>query len=84
MLRSIVPPQTKNISERYKVMCGCEYCIFYKSIYSSLLSWCDGCLNNIKYLSQNYQNQSSGEMDNRLFDTYKNSVILHGSHIYET
>ena len=34
-------PQLRKISSRYKVMCGCEYCIYVKSIRSSLLSWRD-------------------------------------------
>ena len=37
-LRSLLPPQLKQISARYKVMCGCECCISDKIIHSSLLS----------------------------------------------
>ena len=40
-LRSLFPPQFKKMSARYKIMCGCEYCISAKSIHSSLLSWRD-------------------------------------------
>ena len=40
-LRSLLPPQLKQMSARYKVMCGCECCISAKSIISSLLSWRD-------------------------------------------
>ena len=40
-LRSLLPPQLKQMSARYKVMCGCECCIYAKIIHSSLLSWCD-------------------------------------------
>ena len=38
----------------------------------------------LNYLSQNVQNRRSGEKPNRLFETYKNSVIPHGFHIYAT
>ena len=38
ILRSLLPPRLKQISARYKVMCGCEFCISNKSIHSSLLS----------------------------------------------
>ena len=38
-LRNILPPQLKNISARYKVMCGCECCISAKIMHSYLLSW---------------------------------------------
>ena len=40
-LCSLLPPQLKQMSARYKVMCGCECCISAKSIHSSLLSWSD-------------------------------------------
>ena len=33
-LRSLLSPQLKQISARYKVMCGCECCISDKSIHS--------------------------------------------------
>ena len=45
-LCSLLPPQLKQISARYSVVCGCEYCISDKSIHSSLLSWCDRYLKN--------------------------------------
>ena len=72
------------MSTRYKVMCGCECCISAKTIHSSLLSWRYRYLKKLKYLSQNSQNRRYDEMDNHLFETYKNSVIPHGLHIYET
>ena len=40
-LRSLLPPQLKQMSVSYKIMCGCECCISAKSIHSSLLSWRD-------------------------------------------
>ena len=33
-LRPILPPQLKNMSARYKVLCGFECCISDKSIHS--------------------------------------------------
>ena len=39
-------PQLKQIPARCKVMCGCECCIYAKSINSSLLSWRDRYLKN--------------------------------------
>ena len=38
-LRTLLPPQLKQISEQYRVVCGCECCIYYKSIHASLISW---------------------------------------------
>ena len=43
-LHSLLPPQFKQMSSRYKFMCGCECCISAKSKHSSLISWCDCCL----------------------------------------
>ena len=47
-LRSLLPPQLKKNSARYKVMCGCEFCIYAQNIYSSLLSWRDRYLKKWK------------------------------------
>ena len=32
-LRSLLPPQLKQMSARYKIMCGCECCNYAKSIH---------------------------------------------------
>ena len=45
-LHSLLPPQLKQISARYKIMCDCECCIYAKSIHSSLISWRDRYLKN--------------------------------------
>ena len=37
-LCSLLPPQLKQMSACYKIMCGCECFIYAKSIHSSLLS----------------------------------------------
>ena len=47
-LHSLLPPQFKKMSARYKIMCGCECCIFATIIHSSLLSWCGMSLKNSK------------------------------------
>ena len=47
-LRSLLPPQLKKMSARYKIMCGCECCISAKIIHSSLLSWRDKYLKKLK------------------------------------
>ena len=36
----------------------------------------------LKYQRQNDQNIRSGEKQNRIYETYKNIVMLHGRHIY--
>ena len=51
-LRSLLPPQLKQMSACYKVMCGCEYCIYAKIIHSSLLSWRDRYLKNWRIKSK--------------------------------
>ena len=45
-LRSLFPPKLKQMSARYKVMCGCECCIYSKIMHSSFLSWRDRYLKN--------------------------------------
>ena len=45
-LHSLLPPQFKQMSARYKIMCGCECCVSAKIIHSSLLSWRDIYLKN--------------------------------------
>ena len=63
-------------------MCGCEFCISAKIIHSSLLSWCDGYLKKLKDKSQNAQIRRSGEKSHNIYETYKNTVMPHGHHIY--
>ena len=51
-LRSLLPPQLKQMSAPCKIMCGCECCISDKSIHSLLLSWRD------RYLKKNSRIES--------------------------
>ena len=63
-------------------MCGCECCISTKIIHSILPSWCDIYLKKLKDKIQNPQNRRAGEKANRVYETYKNTVMPHGRHIY--
>ena len=36
----------------------------------------------LKDISQNSQNRRSGEQENCIYETYKNTVMPHGRHIY--
>ena len=36
----------------------------------------------LKYQSQNSQNRRSGKKENYIYETYKNTVMPHGRHIY--
>ena len=72
---SLLPPQLKNISTRYKIMCGCECFIFAKSIHSSLLSWRDRYLKKLKDKSQNAQSRRYGEKSHHIYETYKHIVM---------
>ena len=76
-LRSLLPPQFKKMSARYKIMCGCECCIYAKSIHSSLLSWRDRYFKRLKDQSQNAQSRRSGEKAHHIYTTYKNTVMPH-------
>ena len=80
-LCNILPPRLKNMTTRYKVMCGCECCISAKSMHYYLLTCHDCHLKQLKYRSHNAQNIRSCEISSRIFETYKNSVRTHGCHI---
>ena len=79
---SLFPPQLKQMSARYKVVGGYEYCIYDKIIHPSLLSWRDRYLKKLKYKSQNSQNRRYGEKAHHIYITYKNTVMPHERHIY--
>ena len=81
-LRSLLPQQLKQISVRYKIMCGCECCIYDKSIHSSLLSWSDRYLKKLMDKIQNAQSRSSRKKLNHIYTTYKHTLMPHGRHIY--
>ena len=84
-LCKMLPPKLKNMTSRYKVMCGCEgFNLFAKNMYPSLLSWHEGFFKTIKYKSCNVQNRKSSEMTNTLLETYTNSVMPHGNHMFQT
>ena len=72
----------KKVSSRYKVMCGCECCISYKLMHSSLISWHDHYLKKTKDIIQNYQTGGLGKKQIHIYETYKNIVMPHGRHIY--
>ena len=69
-LRLLLPPQLKQMSARYKIMCGCECCIYDKNIHSSLLSWRDRYLKELKDQIQNAQNRRSGEKAHQIYTTF--------------
>ena len=49
------------MSSRYNYMCGCEYCIYTKSILSLLLSWRDSYLKNSRIKAKMVKTESLGE-----------------------
>ena len=69
------------MTDRYKVMCGCECLIPDKSINYSLLTLRDFNLEKLKEISHNALNKSSGEISSRIFEAYKNALRPHGFHI---
>ena len=81
-IRSLLPPQFKKTSSRYKVMYGCKFCISSKSRYSSLISLRYCYFKKLKDLIQNAQNRRSEGKANCICETYKNTVMPHGRHIY--
>ena len=65
-----------------KCMCGCECCFFAKSIHSSLISWRDSYLKNLKYQIKNSQNRRSSEKAHHTYEIYINTFMPNGRHIY--
>ena len=59
--RMLLPKKSKQMSARYKAMCGFECFISDKSIHAYLLSWRDQYLKKLKDQSQNAENRNSGE-----------------------
>ena len=47
-----------------------------------MLSWRDRYLKKLKDKIQNAQSRRSGEKSHHIYETYKNTVMPHGSHIY--
>ena len=70
-LRNILSPQINNTTARYKVVCGCEYCISAKSMHSSFFTRSDRNLKHLRDRSHNAQNIRSGELSSCLFETFK-------------
>ena len=56
-LNSLLPQQSKEISARYNIMCGCELCISDKIIHLSLLSWRDRYFKNSKIKSKIFKTE---------------------------
>ena len=65
-------------------MCGCECFISDKIMHPSLLSWSERYLKKLKDQGCNAQNRRFGEITNCLFESCKNSSILHGKYIVKT
>ena len=59
-------------------MCGCECLMCAKSIHALLLSWRDRYLKKLKDQSQ----KQKVWQKNCIYETYKNTVMPHGRHIY--
>ena len=63
-------------------MCGCECCIFTKTMHLSLLSWRERYL-KIKDKICDVQNRRSGELANHIFETYEKTVMPHSKHMFK-
>ena len=57
----IIATPIKKISSRYKVMCGCEFCIYAKSIHSSLLSWYDWYFKKSRFKAKTFKEEGMGK-----------------------
>ena len=53
-------------------------------MHSSLLTWRDHCLKQIKDRSHNRQNRRYGKISSHIYETYNNAVRPHSFHIFNT
>ena len=83
-LRTILPPQFKKMSARYKVMFWYECCISDKIINSSLITWRSCSLKQLKYQSHNAQNRRYDEIESRILEACANSGRPHDFYIHNT
>ena len=83
-LCNILPPQLKNMTEQYKVICGYECWIYDNSIHPSLLTCLYPRLKHLKGRGHNAQNRRYGKRSSHIFETYNSYVQPPGCHIYNT
>ena len=62
-------------------MCGCECCIYDKSMHASLLSWRDWYLKNSNIKSKMLKTEGPVKCF-CMYETYKNTVMPNGRHSY--
>ena len=62
-------------------MCGCECCISSKIMHSSLISWRDRYLKKLKDIKM-LKTEGPSKKKICIYETYKNTVMPHGRHIY--
>ena len=65
------------ISSRYKVMCGCECCIYVKITHSSLLSWRDCYLEKLRISAKMLKTKGLGEKK----IAYMKHIIIQSCHM---
>ena len=56
-LRNILTPKLKNMYDHYKIICGCECCIYENSMHYYLLLLRDNYPKKLQYKSQNDHNR---------------------------
>ena len=63
-------------------MCDCKCSISAKVIHSSLLSWRDFYLKKLRISAKILKTEGLGKNKICIYETYKNTVMPHGRHIY--
>ena len=80
-LRSLLPPKFKKMSERYNVMCDCEWWISDKSMHSSLIYRRDRYLKN-PISEPKCSKKKVWWKSHHIHETYISTTMPHGRHIY--
>ena len=81
MIGYIIIPYLNNTLTHHKVMCGCEWFIFYTCTNPPLLICRYFNLNKHKYQSYNEECIVKWKV---VFSNYKNAVMSHGSNLHKT
>ena len=82
-LREMLPPHLRPMSDRYKIMCGCEYCIQMYNVHQNYNQYIN-CL--IKKMENKIPKTRPNTRDRRdakdRLHNYKSKVQVNGNHRY--
>jgi hypothetical protein len=84
-LRSLLPPHLQMMSDRYKIMCGCETCIQMHNVHQSYNRFICHRIKDLKdkFELHNLRTRNGREAETAL-NNYQNKVKPNGEHRFKT